>query len=527
MNLNFADYLVFFGYMIAVIGIGFWVAKREKATARAYFLAGNSLPWFAVGLSLIASSISTEQFVGQVGFAYRYGLAVSNWDWGVLPSVTIMLVFFIPFYLRRRISTMPEYLELRFGTSTRVVFAVITVLSYAFINLAGVLYSGGLALHVIFGVNLWLAVLLLAVFAGAYTVAGGLASVAWTDVLQSVLLLASGMLVFFLGLHKLGGWDAIRGPLESTRAHLVLPANHPELPWTGMAVLFLSTNTWYYATNQYINQRVLGAKDEWHAHAGMLFATLLGVFLTFSGCFPGLIAYRLFPNLANPDEAYPRVVTELVGPLGFGLRGLVFAALIGIIMSTVDSLVNSCSTVLTIDFYKRFWKKSADDRSMVRFGRISSTLILLIGVLWAPVVGRWESIFGYFQECWFFMAVPIVIVFFSAVLWKRANNFTATATLLLCLPSTLLPYFLHRFNVQMNAFNIAGLLIIPVIVFHIAMAYLKPAPSRQIVDKWVWRWSMLRLPKAITTGHYPWYKRLFLWWLVLLIVYVVLYIVFW
>ena len=125
------------------------------------------------------------------------------------------------------------------------------------------------------------------------------------------------------------------------------------------------------------------------------------------------------------------------------------------------------------------------------------------------------------------MAVPVVIVFLSAVLWKRANNFTATATLLLCLPSTLLPYFLHRFNVQMNAFNIAGLLIIPVIVFHIAMAYLRPAPSRQIVDKWIWRRSMLRLPEAITAGHYPWYKRLFLWWLVLLIVYVVLYIVFW
>jgi SSS family solute:Na+ symporter len=184
--------------MTAVVLIGFWVARKEKATALDYFLAGDNLPWFAIGFSMIASSISTEQFIGEVGFAYRYGMAVSNWEWGIFPAVTIMLVFFVPFYLRRRISTMPEYLEYRFGSSARVVFAVITVISYAFINLAGVLYSGGLALHSIFGVNLWLAVVILAAVAGAYTVAGGLASVVWTDVLQATLLLGGGLLVFFL-----------------------------------------------------------------------------------------------------------------------------------------------------------------------------------------------------------------------------------------------------------------------------------------------------------------------------------------
>ena len=525
MSLSPVDYIVFFCYMIVVVLIGFWVARKEKATAIDYFLAGDNLPWFAIGFSMVASSISTEQFIGEVGFAYRYGIAVSNWEWGIFPAITIMLVFFVPFYLRRHISTMPEYLEYRFGSSARIVFAVITVISYAFINLAGVLYSGGLALHSIFGVNLWLAVVILAAVAGAYTIAGGLASVVWTDVLQAILLLSGGLLIFFLGLDKVGGWEAIRG--AGDRAHMLLPANHPELPWTGMAVLFLSTNVWYYATNQYINQRILGARNEWHARAGVLFSAFLGIFLTLAVCFPGLIAYRLFPNLENPDEAYPRVVSELIGPLGFGLRGLVFAGLIGAIMSTIDSLVNSCSTVLTIDFYKRYWSKSANDRSMIRFGRISSTLILLIGVLWSPVVGSWESIFGYFQECWFFMAVPIVIVFVSALLWKRANNFSATATLLLCLPLTLLPYFLHRFDINFNAFNTAGLLLIPVTIFHVAMAYLKPAPTQEKIDKWMWKPSMLRLPKDETAGNYPWYKRLLLWWVVLLIVFITLFAIFW
>lgn len=525
MHLSFLDYIVFFGYMVAVVAIGLWVARKEKATALDYFLAGDNLPWFAIGFSLVASSISTEQFVGEVGFAYRYGLAVANWEWGIFPAITIMLVFFVPFYLRKRIATMPQYLEYRFGLSSRVVFAIITVISYAFINLAGVMYSGGLALHAMFGINLWLAVAILAVVAGVYTIAGGLASVVWTDVLQAILLLGSGLLVFVIGLDRVGGWNEMIG--QGDRSHLVLPANHPELPWTGMAVLFLSTNVWYYATNQYIIQRILGARNEWHARAGVLFAAFLGIFLTLAVCFPGLIAYKLFPNLEDPDQAYPKIVSELIGPLGFGIRGLVFAGLIGAIMSTIDSLTNSCATVLTIDFYKRCWKKDADEKQMIRFGRWAATLILLVGVLWTPIVGASGSIFAYFQQCWFFMAVPIIVVFVSALLWKRSNNFSATSTLLLCLPLTLLPCVLNQFDVSYNAFNLAGLFLIPVILFHIITAYLTPPPQTEKIEKWMWKPSMLRLPEEITANKYPWYKNLALWWILLLIIFTGLYVFLW
>lgn len=525
MELSVLDYTVFFGYIAAVLAIGFWVARREKPTALDYFLAGDKLPWFAIGFSMVASSISTEQFIGEVGFAYRYGFAVANWEWGVFPAMSIMVAFFAPFYLRRRIATMPQYLEHRFGSSARVIFALITVLSYAFINLAGVLYAGGLALHSIFGVNIWVAIVLLALAAGAYTVAGGLASVVWTDVLQSILLLGGGLLVFFLGLNKLGGWQELRG--SGDRAHLMLSASHPELPWTGMMVLFFSTNVWYYATNQYINQRVLGAKDDWHARAGILFAAFLGILLTFAVCFPGMIAYRLFPNLENPDEAYPKIVSSLIGPLGYGIRGLIFAGLAGAIMSTIESLTNSCSTVVTIDFYKRFWRTNASDPDMIRFGRYASSIILTIGVLWAPVVGKWESIFGYFQQCWFFMAVPVVIVFISAFFWKRSNNLAASATLLLCLPMVLLPFIFKILNVDVNDFNMAGLLLIPVAVFHIVMTYLGPAPDPVEVDKWIWKPAMLKPLRSDDSAPYPWYKRLLLWWSVLAVVYVTLYILFW
>jgi SSS family solute:Na+ symporter len=525
MELSALDYTIFFGYIGAVLIIGFYVARRQKHTAVDYFLAGDRLPWFAIGFSMVASSISTEQFIGEVGFAYRYGFAVSNWEWGIFPAITIMVAFFAPFYLRRRIATMPQYLESRFGPSARVIFALITVLSYAFINLAGVLYAGGLALHSIFGVNIWTATIFLALAAGAYTVAGGLASVVWTDVLQSILLLGGGLLVFFLGLDKVGGWEAIRGTGE--RAHLMLPANHPELPWTGMVVLFLSTNVWYYATNQYINQRVLGAKDDWHARAGILFAAFLGILLTFAVCFPGMIAYRLFPNLQNPDEAYPKIVSILIGPLGYGIRGLVFAGLAGAVMSTIDSLVNSCSTVVTIDFYKRFWSKRASEPNMIRFGQVASMAILIIGVLWSPVVGKWESIFGYFQQCWFFMAVPVVVVFASALLWKRSNNFSASATLLLCLPMTLLPFAFRVLRIDVNEFNMAGILLVPVVIFHVITTYLKPAPDGDETEKWIWKPSMLKPLRSDEKAPYRWYKRLTIWWVILLVVYVTLYIMFW
>jgi len=524
VQLNALDYAVFVLYIAAVVAVGFWVARKEKSSSQ-YFFAGRRLPWFAIGASLIASSISTEQFIGEVGFAYRYGLAVANWEWGVFGAMTVMILFFVPFYMRRRISTMPEWLEHRFGPSSRFTFAVITVLSYVFINLAGVLYAGGLALHTIFDINLWHAIIALAVVAGAYTVAGGLASVVWTDLLQATLLLGSGLLVFLLGLQEVGGWEAIRG--TGDRAHLMLPASHPELPWTGIVVGMISTNLWYYATNQYINQRVLGARNEWHARAGIIFAGFLGIFLALAVCFPGLIAYRLFPNLENPDQAYPKVVSHLIGPLGFGLRGLVFAGLIGAIMSTIDSLVNSCSTILTIDFYQRLWKPAASDREMIRVGRLTAVAVMALGVLWTPIVGRWDTLFGYFQECWFFMAVPIVVVFVSALLWPRSNNFSATATLLLCIPMTLAPALLQVLDWDINSFNLAGILLVPVIAFHVAATYARPAPPAEVVERWIWKPHMVFLPSQEKAGRYPWYKSLILWWALVAGVYVALYLIFW
>jgi len=526
VELNALDYGVFVLYCVAVLAVGWWVARREK-TSQDYFLAGRRLPWYAIGFSLIATSISSEQFIAEVAFAYEHGLAVANWEWGVFPAMTLMILFFVPFYIRRQISTMPEWLEYRFGPSSRFAFALIMVLSYVFVNLAGVLYTGGVLLHAIFNIDQVYAIGVLAVVTGVYTVMGGLPAVVWNDVIQAILLLGAGLLVFFLGLHKVGGWEAMRGAGE--RAHLMLPASDPDLPWTAILVGMLSTNLWYYATNQYINQRVLGARNEWHARAGIIFAGFLGLFLALAVCFPGLIAYRLVPGLTGKEmnEAYPRVVNLLVGPLGYGLRGLVLAGLMAAIMSTLDALMNSCSAILTIDFYQRLWKPSASDRDMIRVGRITTLAVLLVGVLWTPVVGQWGALFKYFQDCWFFMAVPIVVVFVSALLWPRSNNFSATATLLLCIPLILLPALLQAVHWKGNSFNLAGILIAPVIAFHVLVTYLRPAPSAEVVQNWIWKPHLLFLPPEERLAPRPWYASLILWWALVAAAYVTLYALFW
>jgi len=536
IQLSLADTLVFLCYFAGVVTIGLWVAKREKKTAEGYFLAGRSLPWYVIGFSMIAASISVEQFLGEVGYAYRYGMAVGNWEWGVMPALTIMVCIFIPYYLRNQIRTIPEMLEKRFGGESRTLFAGLSVIVFSLVNLPGVLYGSGLALNAIFGINIYTGIIILASVAAIYVIAGGLAAVAWTDVLQSILLLSSGLLVFILGVKEVGSWSAIVS--SGDRSHLMLPASHPHLPWTGMMVLFLSTNVWYYATNQYINQRVLGAKSEWDAKMGMIFTAFLGIPLTLAVCFPGFIAYALFPNLENPDTAYTTVVNHLIGPLGYGIRGLVFAGLCGAIMSTVESLVNSTSTIISLDFYKRLINKSATDRQVVRFGRYAAAFVMVVGVLWTPIVASWGSIFTYCQEFYTFMAVPTVTVFVSALFWKRANNFAAFMTLLLGIPLFLFPYVLHQviepyveahqMNINLNTYNIAGLLFIPVVIFHVAMAYLKPAQSKEHVERYTWNVKMLRLPKAETEGiHRPWYQSLILWWAVVTAMFVIIYIVFW
>src|SRR5437667_1483128 len=332
---------------------------------------------------------------------------------------------------------MPEYLVRRFGPRSRRLYACLNIGSYVLVNFALVFYTGGFALEKMWGINRLAAVWLLALVTGAYTVYGGVTAGAWPSSLQCVLLLAGGLYVFFAGMAKVG-WNFAAVLGTGQPAHLFTPATH-EVPWTALVVLMLSTNVWYYATNQYINQRCLAARDEWHAKMGVLFAVALQILMPLATCFPGMIYRVINPRLENPDAAYPAVVAAVVPT---GLRGLVVAAIISAIMSTVSGLVNSTSTIVTLDIVQRWKGRQWPEARLVQVGRWSGAIALLVGALFAPVVMRWENIFRYAQDLWAPMAAPVVVVFLAGALWPNATERGAVACLWLSILSV--PFVLAK-----------------------------------------------------------------------------------
>jgi solute:Na+ symporter, SSS family len=516
-QLSFSDLSVFILYLLAMLAIGLIAGRKKKATASDFFITNKALPWYVIGFSFIAATVSSQQLIGSVGFAYRYGLAVANWEWLNGFAILMLVFIFVPLYIRKKIITMPQFLALRYDESTRRLFAYITLLTYIFINLAGVIYSGAFAIHVIFDLPLFMCIALLTFFAGVFTIYGGMESVAWTNVLQSVLLLLSGFVVFFLGWQALpGGFEQILG--EGERADLILPSSHPDLPGTGLFVLMISTNVWFFCTNQSINQSSLGAKNEWHAKMGVLMVGFLSLFVAVADVFPGMIAYALNPNLEKPDESYIYLVNALAPS---GVRGLLFAVLCGGTITAIEALVNASSAIFTLDIYQRKFPQ-ADQKRLIAAGRTGSLIILIVGALWAPVVSRFEYIFSYFQECWAFIAIPAAVIFVMGILWKGVTSKAAWLTLCLSFPMLLLPYLLRLAKVSMNVYHVAGLVLIFTTLFCWIVSL--ATKSEKVNVDLVWTPSMSVLPQEILSKGYPWYKRISFWAIIMVIVYVALYV---
>ena len=568
---NSIDFGFFAGYFIITVAIGFIASRRDKATVRDYFLAGNSLPWYAMGASVVAAGISSEQFVGEIGYAYKVGMPVANWEWMVVPAFSIMLWVFIPIYFRNRVNTMPEYLERRFGSRTRTVFALLTLGSYVFANFPLVFYTAGFALHRLWGLDQTIAVWLVVGMTGLYTVFGGLMAVAWTNFFQCVLLLGGGLYVFIAGMSMIGwNFPALLG--TGQQAHLIAAADHPEVPWTAVVILALSTNIWYYASNQYINQRCLAARSEWDAKMGILFAGALQLLMPLATSFPGMVYRVINPNLKVVDDAYTSVITAVVPA---GLRGLIVAAVLAAIMSTISGLVNSISTITTLDLFKPWKGQDWSDARLVRFGQWTGVVALLFGALIAPVVMQWENLFRYCQDIWAPMAAPIVTVFLGAALWNRADARGAMACLWLAiltipfsfakailgdhgiqfLPANfqnalvfagtvglvslvLLVVFSLERNSNLKALSFSVLVSMPVVMLGIlssvgvalvvAVVMLAAILILMFRAQWhrpaQWDWSMLRLPAG---EKRPWYQGVGLWWGLLVAVFGLIYYRLW
>ncbi|MEJ2245108.1 MAG: solute:sodium symporter family transporter [Acidobacteriota bacterium] len=420
MELSFFDIASFLLFFLIVVGVSMYKSRKEES-GEDFFLAGRGLLWPMIGLSLIAANISTEQIVGQAGQgASNVGLAVASYEW--MASITLVFVafFFLPRFLKSGIFTMPEYLEHRYNAAARGLMAFYTLVIYVGVTISAVVYSGALTLNTIFDMNLWTAVWLIGGIAALYTTWGGLKAVAWADLFQGGALLLGGLVVLIIGFIAVGGVGNFMTE-NADRLHMILPRNHPVLPWTALIVGLWIPNFYYWGLNQYITQRSLAAKSIRQGQMGVMFAAFLKLLIPFIVIFPGIMAYQLYSDqlAATPDAAYPLLIRNLI-PIG--IRGFIFAAIAGAVISSLASMLNSASTIFTMDLYKRHLKKDASPKSLVSMGRIMTLILVVLGCFIAPQLGnpRFQGIFNYIQEFQGFVSPGILAAFVFGMVFKKS-----------------------------------------------------------------------------------------------------------
>ena len=428
---------VFCAYFVAVAFLGLMAARKVGDTKRDYFLAGDKLSWWMVGGSIIAANISSHHFVSIMGTAYFLGFAAMNI---ALPAVFFglfaLLWIFLPFYLRNGFYTMPEFLDRRYGGPARIVYAMLILFTYIFVEIAAVLFLGALAINTLLpSIEIWQAIIGLAVVTGVYTVTGGLRAVVWTEMLQLAVLMSGGAILAVKALWhpNVGGFYGLSQRWDNW--HLLLSATNESFPWTMFLGGLLCISVFYCAANQFIVQRCLAARDEWHARMGVVAVNYLQVLLPFIYIMPGLVAPLIIGHeLAKPDMVFPTLVQEL---LPSGLAGLVMAGLIAAVMSHLSGAVNSCTTIVTVDFYLPYVNKNADEHQAVRFGKITGAVIFTLGMMWAILMlGKQDKpIFLYLLNIYGVFTPGIATMFLLGILWKRTTQAGALAAGLLTVPS--------------------------------------------------------------------------------------------
>ncbi len=472
-NFTAIDYIIFIIYAITILSIGLWVSRTKKGevkTTEDYFLAGKSLPWWAIGASLIAANISAEQFIGMSGSGFALGLAIASYEWMAALTLIIVGKYFLPIFIEKKLYTIPEFVEKRFSTNLKTILAVFWIGLYVFVNLTSVLFLGAIALDTIVGSGdgsiIIYSIIGLALFAASYSLWGGLAAVAWTDVIQVALLIIGGLITTFLALDAvtpeggiLNGFQHIYETVPEkfsmilSKGEIFTPNERDawfDLP--GIAVLvggMWVANLYYWGFNQYIIQRTLAAKSLKESQKGIAFAAFLKLIIPLIVVIPGIIAYvmnldengelvksSLDPNFLNGDyvvndNAAPWLIDQFVPA---GLKGLVVAALAAAIVSSLASMLNSTSTIFTMDIYKPYFNKEATESQMVNVGRITAGIALVIAVLIAPQLANLGQVFQYIQEYTGIVSPGILAVFILGLFWKKTTNKAAIWGVILSVP---------------------------------------------------------------------------------------------
>jgi SSS family solute:Na+ symporter len=460
---GFWDYFIFIAYALLILSVGLYVSRDKKGhqkNAEDYFLAGKSLPWWAIGASLIAANISAEQFIGMSGSGFAVGLAIASYEW--MAAVTLLIVgkFFLPIFINKGLYTIPEFVEQRYSTTLKTILAVFWIALYVFVNLASVLYLGALALETIMGIPMVYGVIGLSLFAAAYSLYGGLSAVAWTDVIQVVFLVLGGLVTTYLALNAVSDGNGVLAGLKTVyeavpdKFAMILDESNPEyknLPGLGVLVGGLwVANLYYWGFNQYIIQRTLAAKSLRESQKGIILAAFLKIIIPMIVVIPGIAAYVMvndpetmnrlgdlamnnIPSLEQADKAYP----WLLQFLPVGLKGVAFAALAAAIVSSLASMLNSTSTIFTMDIYRQYVNKDASAKQTVKVGRLTAAAALVVSCITAPLLGGIDQAFQFIQEYTGLVSPGILAVFLLGLFWKKTTNRAAIVGALASIPIAL------------------------------------------------------------------------------------------
>jgi len=428
------DLIVILSYLIGIVGLGVWAwhkRRRQDASSAAYFLAGSSLRWPVIGLALFSANISTTHLVSLAQEGYVNGLAYGNFEWMAAFLLIVLSLFFAPFYIRSRVATLPDFLEKRYSSACRNWLAGLSIISAVFIHIGFSLYTGAVVLKGLFGIDISVSIAVTAALTGVYTIIGGLLAVVLTESVQTIILIGGSACVVVIGLVAAGGWSGLVSSVEPVKLTVLrTAAETPSLPWYAVFLGYPIIGLWYWCADQTIVQRVLGAKDENHARIGPLFTGFIKILPVFLFVLPGLIATALIrqgklPALADSADTYSLLINKL---LPVGLRGLVAAALLAALMSTVSAALNSIATLFTLDLYKK-WKPRASESHLTLVGRVVTFAAMIAAILWSPLISHFQSIFQGIVSLICYIAPPITAVFVWGVFWRRASTAAATATL--------------------------------------------------------------------------------------------------
>ena len=430
------DWIVLGIYFLALIGVALWVFIQKNSNTEDYFLAGRNVGWFVIGASIFASNIGSEHVVGLAGTGFESGTPMAHYE---LHAWIVLLLgwLFLPFYIRSGAFTMPEFLEKRFDSRSRWFLSVFSLLAYVLTKVSITIYAGGIVVSELLGIPFWYGAIGIVVFTGIYTVIGGLKAVIYTETLQTVVLIFGSVVITYLGLQEVGGWSQLRETVTAVSPdhfNMWRPMNDPQFPWTGLLIGGTIVGIWYWCTDQYIVQRTLAANNITIARRGAIFGAYLKLLPILIFLVPGIIAFALTLQqpevfqVAKADRAFPMLVKTL---LPVGLKGLVAGGLMAALMSSLASVFNSCSTIFTIDIYKKI-RPDKSEESLIRIGKIATAIIVVLGIIWIPIMEKIGGgvMYQYLQNVQSYIAPPVTAVFLLGIIWKRVTSDAAITTLI-------------------------------------------------------------------------------------------------